>query len=421
MAEGMAGLSLGDRAEQGGHVRVALDVGLLGEVEVAAVGLALAGERLLEVGLGLAVFQFWHGVPFMVVGRWRSTDRRSFWLGRSAARGPRSGARATPAAACRRLRHSGHRPRKTISAEPTSKPRSAPSGTASSGKSATRSRTLPHCRQTRWWWGSSTLGSNRVHPGAHVERGDLAQLGEVVEGLVHRLEGDGLHLAAGGRVHRLGRRVGLVALQHPEDALALGGDLATGGPEQLGQLVGRLHRAHVITNDCSSTIVVEICGPEPPSPPRSGREARRSTCGRLWPCPIAPAPPSRAGRFRRDGALARLATERFDVLVIGGGITGAGVALDAASRGLRTALVEKDDFASGTSSKSSKLIHGGLRYLQQHEYRLVYENLAERQRLLDNAPHLVSPLPFLIPLFGKYGVVNRAWPGSTGPPCGSTT
>ncbi|MGO8873199.1 MAG: FAD-dependent oxidoreductase [Acidimicrobiales bacterium] len=115
-----------------------------------------------------------------------------------------------------------------------------------------------------------------------------------------------------------------------------------------------------------------------------------------------------AGRFRRDDALGRLATEQFDVLVIGGGITGAGVALDAASRGLRTALVEKDDFASGTSSKSSKLIHGGLRYLQQGEYRLVYENLAERQRLLDNAPHLVSPLPFLIPLFGRDGVVNRS-------------
>ena len=115
----------------------------------------------------------------------------------------------------------------------------------------------------------------------------------------------------------------------------------------------------------------------------------------------------RVGRFHRGEALGRLATETFDVLVIGGGITGAGVALDAASRGLRTALVEKDDFASGTSSKSSKLIHGGLRYLQQHEYRLVYENLAERQRLLENAPHLVSPLPFLIPLFGRDGVVNR--------------
>jgi glycerol-3-phosphate dehydrogenase len=114
-----------------------------------------------------------------------------------------------------------------------------------------------------------------------------------------------------------------------------------------------------------------------------------------------------AGAFRRHEALARLASESFDVLVIGGGITGAGVALDAASRGLRTALVEKDDFASGTSSKSSKLVHGGLRYLQQNEFRLVYENLAERQRLLENAPHLVSPLPFLIPLFGRDGVVNR--------------
>ena len=112
--------------------------------------------------------------------------------------------------------------------------------------------------------------------------------------------------------------------------------------------------------------------------------------------------------FSRDQALSRMASEDFDVLVIGGGITGAGVALDAASRGLKTALVEKDDFASGTSSKSSKLVHGGLRYLQQHEFRLVYENLAERQRLLDNAPHLVSPLPFLIPLFGKSGVVNRS-------------
>ncbi len=75
--------------------------------------------------------------------------------------------------------------------------------------------------------------------------------------------------------------------------------------------------------------------------------------------------------------------------------------------GLRTALVEKEDFASGTSSKSSKMVHGGLRYLQQREFRLVYENLAERQRLLDNAPHLVRPLPFLIPLFGRDGVVAK--------------
>ncbi|MGH9088552.1 MAG: FAD-dependent oxidoreductase [Acidimicrobiales bacterium] len=113
------------------------------------------------------------------------------------------------------------------------------------------------------------------------------------------------------------------------------------------------------------------------------------------------------GSFDRATSLRRLADEEFDVLVIGGGITGAGVALDAASRGLRTALVERADFASGTSSKSSKMVHGGLRYLQQRELRLVYENLAERQRLLENAPHLVTPLPFLIPLFGRSGVLSR--------------
>jgi len=122
---------------------------------------------------------------------------------------------------------------------------------------------------------------------------------------------------------------------------------------------------------------------------------------------VGPSTPSDQGAFRRDVALRRLGGEHFDVLVVGGGITGAGVALDAASRGLRTALVEKDDFASGTSSKSSKMVHGGLRYLQQREIRLVYENLAERQRLLENAPHLVSRLPFLIPLFGRDGVVSK--------------
>ncbi len=111
-------------------------------------------------------------------------------------------------------------------------------------------------------------------------------------------------------------------------------------------------------------------------------------------------------RFDRAVALRRLAEERFDVLVVGGGITGAGVALDAAARGLRTALVERLDFASGTSSRSSKMVHGGLRYLQQRDFRLVYEALRERQRLLANAPHLVTPLPFLIPLFGRGGVVD---------------
>ena len=113
------------------------------------------------------------------------------------------------------------------------------------------------------------------------------------------------------------------------------------------------------------------------------------------------------GWFDRRDALRRLAEDPFDVLVVGGGITGAGCALDAASRGLRTGLVERDDFASGTSSKSSKLVHGGLRYLQQGEVRLVYEALHERQRLTRNAPHLVKVLPFLIPMFtGKDGVLN---------------
>ncbi|MEO1058311.1 MAG: glycerol-3-phosphate dehydrogenase/oxidase [Actinomycetota bacterium] len=99
--------------------------------------------------------------------------------------------------------------------------------------------------------------------------------------------------------------------------------------------------------------------------------------------------------------------EPFDVLVIGGGITGTGVALDAAHRGLRTALVERDDFASGTSSKSSKLVHGGLRYLQAGDVRLVYQALRERQRLRRNAPHLVKTLPFLIPIMTRDGVVSK--------------
>jgi glycerol-3-phosphate dehydrogenase len=97
----------------------------------------------------------------------------------------------------------------------------------------------------------------------------------------------------------------------------------------------------------------------------------------------------------------------FDVLVIGGGITGVGVALDAAARGLRTALVERDDFASGTSSKSSKMVHGGLRYLQNGDVRLVYQALHERRRLMRNAPHLVEILPFMIPVLTKDGVISK--------------
>ncbi len=109
--------------------------------------------------------------------------------------------------------------------------------------------------------------------------------------------------------------------------------------------------------------------------------------------------------LERADVLRRLTDTTFDVLVVGGGITGAGCALDAASRGLSVALVEKDDFASGTSSRSSKFVHGGLRYLQQGEVRLVYDALRERRRLMRNAPHLVQVLPFLLPVLGKGGIV----------------
>lgn len=112
--------------------------------------------------------------------------------------------------------------------------------------------------------------------------------------------------------------------------------------------------------------------------------------------------------FQRAEQLRALTSSNFDVVVIGAGMTGAGVALDAAARGLRVALIDRGDIASGTSSKSSKMVHGGLRYLQQKEFRLVYENLRERQRLLMNAPYLVQPLPFLIPLFGSNGVASKA-------------
>ncbi len=104
---------------------------------------------------------------------------------------------------------------------------------------------------------------------------------------------------------------------------------------------------------------------------------------------------------RRQAALAALGGEPFDVLVIGGGINGAGIARDAALRGLRTAVVERSDFASGTSSRSSKLIHGGLRYLEQGHIRLVLESVRERERLRRLAPHLVRPQEFLVPLYGS--------------------
>ena len=101
----------------------------------------------------------------------------------------------------------------------------------------------------------------------------------------------------------------------------------------------------------------------------------------------------------RPDALAALQREAFDVVVIGGGITGAGVAFDAATRGFSVALVERNDFSCGTSSRSSKMIHGGLRYLQNFDLGLVREALVERQLMVRLAPHLVKPLPFLVPAF----------------------
>ncbi len=103
--------------------------------------------------------------------------------------------------------------------------------------------------------------------------------------------------------------------------------------------------------------------------------------------------------IERSQALSALASDEFDVVVVGGGITGAGVALDAATRGYSVALVERADYASGTSSRSSKLVHGGLRYLQNFDLGLVREALLERQLMVALAPHLVKPLPLVVPAF----------------------
>jgi glycerol-3-phosphate dehydrogenase len=109
----------------------------------------------------------------------------------------------------------------------------------------------------------------------------------------------------------------------------------------------------------------------------------------------------------RAAYLQRLAQEQFDVLVIGGGITGAGVALDAAARGYRVALVEKADFASGTSSKSTKLAHGGIRYLPQFDFAMIHEGVVERGLMVRHAPFLVRPQPFVIPVYE-----DMHWPSS---------
>lgn len=108
--------------------------------------------------------------------------------------------------------------------------------------------------------------------------------------------------------------------------------------------------------------------------------------------------------FKRKEMLSSLKKSTFDLLIVGGGVTGAGIALDAASRGLKTALIEKKDFASGTSSKSTKLFHGGLRYLKNLEFGLVRKFGKERAILNKNAPHLAYPQPMLLPFYKKWGL-----------------
>jgi glycerol-3-phosphate dehydrogenase len=120
---------------------------------------------------------------------------------------------------------------------------------------------------------------------------------------------------------------------------------------------------------------------------------------------------SRLNPAQRRAHLDRMRREVFDVVVIGGGVTGCGVALDAATRGLSVALIEQRDLGSGTSSRSSKLFHGGLRYLEQRNFTLVGEALAERNLMLGNlCPHLVEPAPFLYPL--RHRVWERAYVGA---------
>lgn len=108
----------------------------------------------------------------------------------------------------------------------------------------------------------------------------------------------------------------------------------------------------------------------------------------------------------RKENIAKLKKQKFDLVVIGGGINGAGIARDAASRGMKVAVIEANDFASGTSSRSSKMIHGGIRYLENMEFSLVYEALSERAFLFEMAPHLVHPLRFVLPVYkeAKYGM-----------------
>ena len=142
--------------------------------------------------------------------------------------------------------------------------------------------------------------------------------------------------------------------------------------------------------------------------------------GRAAPAaPAARAPPGLGDghlpglMLSRGQAIEAIAGERFEVVVIGGGITGAGVALDAASRGYSVALLERDDYAFGTSSRSSKMVHGGLRYLQNFDLGLVREALLERQLMVQLAPHLVYPTPSWCRRSARIGAIARSASAST--------
>ena len=135
--------------------------------------------------------------------------------------------------------------------------------------------------------------------------------------------------------------------------------------------------------------------PRPPAPRAAGADAPRHPDHRL------PRLDDRPRMLTRAAAIEAIAGRHFEVVVIGGGITGAGVALDAASRGYSVALLERGDYAVGTSSRSSKMVHGGLRYLQNFDLGLVREALLERQLMVQLAPHLVYPTPFLVAALGE--------------------
>src|SRR5688572_25214644 len=138
-------------------------------------------------------------------------------------------------------------------------------------------------------------------------------------------------------------------------------------------------------------------------PPTCSDPARRSRpCSNFTPKAASTegiAPPVADRAAWREHMRRRLSLEAFDVAIVGGGITGAGIARDAALRGLRVALLEARDFASGTSSRSSRLVHGGVRYLEHGHLHLVFESSRERRLLLRLAPHLVRPLRFTWPVY----------------------